>query len=121
MSILKNILKAIGYSFAAIFGLAILYVVLFTIGSNGKCIACSTKTLTDTVTGVFEGGVKDAVFSFRHHKSYYINRGLENGLNIDTLIKHVVNRPVTISYASPTNHINHFVVDGKVLFSELDD
>ena len=121
MKVVKNILKGIGYSVAALFSLAVLYVVLFTIGPNGKCIVCRTKTITDTVTGVFEGGVKDAVFSFRHHKSYYINRGLENGLDIDTLIKHVVNRPVTISYASPTNHINHFVLDGKVLFSELDD
>lgn len=118
---LKTALKAIGYTVVAIFCLLVLYVILFTIGPNGKCIACSTKTVTDTVTGVFEGGVKDAVFSFRHHKTCYINRGLENGLNLDTLIKQVVNKPVTISYASPTSHINRFEVDGKVIFSELKD
>ncbi|MCD6013233.1 MAG: hypothetical protein K0Q79_3095 [Flavipsychrobacter sp.] len=118
---LKTALKGIGYTIAVIFGLLILYCVLFAIGPNGKCIVCTTQTVTDTVTGIFEGGVHDVVFSLKHHKSYYINRGLENGLRLDSLNRQVLDKQVTISYASPSSHINHFEVDGKVIFSELKD
>lgn len=117
----KTALKGIGYAIGAIFGLLLVYGVLFAIGPNGKCVVCSTRTITDTVTGIYEGGVKDVVFSLKHHKSYYINRGLENGLHLDTLRKQVMGKQVTISYASPTTHINRFEINGRTLYSELKD
>ena len=119
---LKKILKGIGYTFAVIFCLLVVYCILFAIGPDGKCIACTTETVTDTVTGVYDGGsTMDVIFSLKHHKSYYINRGLENGLRMDSLNKQVLNKQVTISYASPTTHINRFEFGGKIIFSELKD
>jgi hypothetical protein len=117
----KFTLKGIGYFIAIIFGLLLVYGILFAIGPNGKCIVCTTRTITDTVTGIYEGGIKDVVFSLKHHKSYYINRGLENGLHLDSLRKQVMGKQVTISYASPTSHINRFETDGRAIYSELKD
>ncbi len=115
-------LKGIGYTIAVIFGLLLVYGILFAIGPNGKCIVCTTETITDTVTGVYGGGsTMDIIFSLTHHKSYYINRGLENGLHIDSLRKQVMGKRVTISYASPTTHINRFEINGRALYSELKD
>ena len=117
----KTVLKGIGFTIAIIFGMLLEYGVLFAIGPNGKCIVCTTRTISDTVTGIYEGGVKDVVFSLKHHKSYYINRGLENGLHLDSLRKQVMGKRVTISYASPTTHINRFEKGGRVIYSELHD
>ncbi len=115
----KKTLKGIGFTFVAVFVLLFAYCILFAIGPGGKCIVCSTKTVTDTVVTITEGGVKDVVFHLKHHGSYYINRGLESGLDLASLRKKLVDHHVTISFASPTTHISQLEYEGELIYSQL--
>lgn len=100
----------------------VLFVFLFAIDENtGKSILGSTKTLKGTVTSVVcYGDSKDISFSVKgQSKSYYINRGLEKGLDCNTLTEKLVGSEAEISYVSPVTHINRLSYNGEVVYSEL--
>ena len=52
-----------------------------------------------TVEAIFEGGVKDVCFRLAgDDRVYYINRGLENGLDLFELQEHLIGTEVSIKY-----------------------
>src|SRR5688572_28431155 len=56
-------------------------------------------SLKGTVTDVYEGGVKDVVLTLHGLKKfYYVNRGLERGLDVNTLKEQLINEEVIIKY-----------------------
>ena len=90
-----------------------------------KCIR-----ITGTVSKITEGGVKDAVFTLQNHKSsYYINRGLENGLTLKELRSALSGEEITIYCSNPwtsfapfgtcSKHICELKVNDYVVYSEF--
>ncbi len=83
------------------------------------------------ITYVFEGGVKDAVFRIKdNNKTLYINRGLENGLNLERLRKDAVGKQATfyvVNHWRPfglneqNRHVSRLEIDGAILYDELID
>ena len=87
--------------------------------------------ITGTVAHIYEGGEQDAAFRLEEYKGkmYYINRGLENGLDLGELKTNLLGKKITLKYSDhwtpldPTNSINHICIlehEGQVLYSELD-
>ena len=87
--------------------------------------------ISGTVSEVYEGGVKDAVFRLEEYQGrmFYINRGLENELNLEELKNNLIGKKVTLKYPDywtlfNSKHSNKHVCilehEGKVLYSELD-
>ena len=82
------------------------------------------------VADIYEDGVNDVVFVLKGHKeTYYINRGLEQGLNLAKLKKELKGKEITIKYPdywSPLNpgksirHISKVEYAGTTIFSEID-
>lgn len=81
-----------------------------------------------TVDRIFEGGEFDIVFKLREtEKYYYINRGLEQGLNLDNLRNKLLGRRVTIKYPEywsilgdgSTHHLSKLEHNGQTIFSEV--
>jgi len=91
---------------------------------ESKCIVHQGK-----VSAIFEGGMKDVVIRTENsEKRFYINRGLENGLQLDSLRKKLLGQSVTIKYPpywtpfDPKNKVKHISMlkfDEEVIFSEL--
>lgn len=87
-------------------------------------------TIKGTVTHIYEGGVKDVVFVLDGRKeTYYINRGLEQGLNLATLKKELEGKEITIKYpdywslldpGKSLRHISKIEYMGATVFSEID-
>lgn len=86
--------------------------------------------VSGTVTEVYEGGDMDAFFKIEgDHRTFYINRGLENGLNLDSLQK-LVYQSVTMMYVDiwtpldPNGNIRHvsqLMHGDKLLYSEFSE
>ncbi|MEN0048610.1 MAG: hypothetical protein AAF806_16230 [Bacteroidota bacterium] len=82
-----------------------------------------------TVTHIWEGGIKDVVFSLEESdKKFYINRGLENGLELEALKQQLIGERVQIYYPDywtpldPNDEVKHLskLVHGEeVIYSEL--
>ncbi len=89
-----------------------------------ECIA-----LKGTVSGIYEGGVHDVIFKLKEHKqTFYVNRGLEHGLNIAKLKSQLINKEITVKYPdywAPlvsmdlTRHICKIELEGQTLFTEF--
>ena len=79
--------------------------------------SCTVKTIT--IERIHKGGVKDVVFTDSEGETYYINRGLENGLQLAVLEEDVLDKNVTLHLANviygTTAHIAQLALDGKVL------
>jgi hypothetical protein len=100
----------------------VLFMCLFAIDEKtGKSILGSTQTLKGTVTGVVcYGDTRDISFSVKgQSKSYYINHGMDKGLDCRALTDMLVGREAEISYVSPVTHINRLSYNGAVIYSEL--
>ena len=51
------------------------------------------------ISKIYESGIKDVVFELENNKStFYINRGLENKFNLETLKKELIGKKVSINY-----------------------
>jgi len=82
------------------------------------------------VIRIYEGGVKDVAFRLEGDKTmYYINRGLEQGLDLKTLQDQLIGNNVIIRYPKhwtlldPKNRIKHLSIleyNGKELYNEID-
>lgn len=82
-----------------------------------------------TVTQMYEGGVKDVVFKLQGlDKEFYVNRGLERGLDLNNLKASLTNKEIVIKYpkywtpldpGNSTRHISKIECDGKTIFTEL--
>ena len=87
-------------------------------------------SLKGTVSEIYEAGVSDVVFKLQEHdRTFYINRGLERGLNLKKLRTDLTNKKINILYPKywtpldPFNsvrHISKIECDGRTVFTELD-
>ncbi len=90
---------------------------------NPKSEACEVVQIK--VIHISEGGVKAIVF---HNEGkdqfYYINRGLEQGLNLDSLKTKVLNKTVTLHLAKvlggrTSSHIAQLAFNNDVIYTEF--
>jgi len=83
-----------------------------------------------TIKSVSEGGEKDLVFELENEETtYYINRGLENGFELDKSKSEFVGKKVTLNYAkswtplapfgTTCKHITQISIDNKEVYSEF--
>ena len=82
------------------------------------------------VVKVFEGGVKDVAFRLEGDNTmYYINRGLEHGLNLEELQQELTGNHVTIRYPKhwtlldPNNKVKHLSIleyNGREIYNEIE-
>jgi len=109
-----------------LFALAAMTLRPVTVPKDAKdCLVAKGKVIR-----VYEGGVKDVVFKLEGDKTtYYINRGLEQGLDLEELQQELVGNIVTIRYPihwtilNPNNTSKHLSVleyKGKEIFNEID-
>jgi len=114
-----------------IFGLLILIVIIMLsfrpvpILDEEDCVV-----LEGTVTEIYEGGVKDVVLKLRGHSQvFYINRGLERGLDLEHLKADLVGREIVVKYpdhwtpmdiTKSSIHISKIEHEGHTIFSELE-
>lgn len=88
---------------------------------NPKPEAC--VVLEITVTEILEGSTHDIVFKDSGTDSYYINRGLEKGLDIEELNKQLLNKKVTLHLPKfpigTSEHIAQLSLDNTVVYSEF--
>jgi hypothetical protein len=87
--------------------------------------------ITGIIKSVSEGGAKDLVFELENEEtSYYINRGLENGFELDKSKRDFVGKKVTLNYAknwtplaplgTTCKHITQISIDSKEVYSEFE-
>ncbi|OOG73109.1 hypothetical protein [Algoriphagus sp. A40] len=86
--------------------------------------------LKGTVSEIYEAGTKDVVVKLNGlDTEFYVNRGLERGLDLEKMRAELTNKEVRIKYPdywtplNPTNsmrHVSKIESDGKVIFTELD-
>ena len=86
-------------------------------------------TMKGVVTYIYEGGIKDVVFRIKDTETiYYINRGLENGLDLAELKEKLIGKEVTIKYPkyrtpldwdNNIKHLSKLEFEGEVIFNEL--
>lgn len=84
---------------------------------------------TGIVTDIYEGGENDVVFLLENKKRrYYINRGLENGLDLADLRERLIGREITLKYPAywtpldwndEIKHLSKVEVKDEVIFNEL--
>lgn len=86
------------------------------------------EAVTGVVANVYEGSRFDVCFRLKDSdKLYYINRGLEQGLELDELRRDLVGREITLKYprywtpldpVNATRHISKLEFGERVLFDE---
>ena len=80
---------------------------------------------TETIISIKEDSSFDIVFSDMHGDHYYINRGLEIGLNLDSLNVKVLNKTVTLHLPKllgglvTSEHIAQLQVGEEIIFTEF--
>ena len=109
----------------AFFAVAILALRPVPIPEEKDCLS-----VTGTVTEVSEGGVKDVVIRLSGRKEYYyVNRGLERGLNLKALKEQLTGQEIVMKYPdywTPLDpvrssiHISKIEHRGRTLFTEMD-
>lgn len=82
------------------------------------------------VVKIFEGGVNDIAFRLEGDKTmYYINRGLEQGLDLEELQKELTGNNIIIRYPKhwtlldPNNKVKHLSIlefNGKEIYNEIE-
>jgi len=109
--------------------LALTITLLFTVFlSLHSCIInnpqpeeCEIKTVK--ITDITEGPGFDIVFNDDSVDRFYINRGLENGLNLDSLNANILNKTVTLHlpklFYGTSNHIAQLAIDDEIIFTEF--
>ncbi|WP_179343311.1 hypothetical protein [Winogradskyella ursingii] len=83
------------------------------------CVIVSVK-----ITKVTEGSSSDIVFHDNGSDFYYINRGLEQGLNLDSLNAKVLNKTVTLHLAKvvggiTSEHISQMTLGDEIIYTEF--
>lgn len=77
----------------------------------------------ETIIKIQEGPSYDIIFSDADGDHYYINRGLERGLNLDSLNAKVLNKTVTLHlprlFFGTSEHIAQLAIGDEVIFTEF--
>lgn len=75
------------------------------------------------VTEMYEAGDKDVVIKLREQKNtFYVNRGLQQGLDIQKLKEDLLNKQILIKYSkhfTGAGHISKLEAAGRVVYKEL--
>jgi hypothetical protein len=78
---------------------------------------------TEKIIKITIGSSQDIIFSDEHGDHYYINRGLERGLNLDSLNAKVLNKTVTLHlpklWFGTSEHIAQLAIGDEVIFTEF--
>ena len=83
------------------------------------------EIVTTTISKIVEGTSYDIVFVDKGGDRYYINRGLEQGLNLQDLNALVLNKTVTLHLAkvlggmATSEHIAQLAVGDNIIFTEF--
>jgi len=80
------------------------------------------------VVEIYEAGVKDAVFRLAgQNRTFYVNRGLERGLELEKLQAELMDKEITIKYpkywtplGNSSKHISKIESSGHTIFTEID-
>ena len=106
------------------FATMVLFVIIFScLISNPKPDDCVVKTIQ--VAKISEGTSYDIVFHNPEGEFYYINRGLEQGLNLDSLNAKILNKTVTLHLAKilggsmTSEHIAQLAIGDEIIFTEF--
>ena len=90
--------------------------------SNPKPEECEVVEVT--IRRITKGSSYDIVFHDDGTDYYYINRGLEQGLNLDSLNAKVLNKTVTLHLPKmlfgTSEHIAQMALDDDIIFTEFD-
>jgi len=116
---MKQIIKIVGVIFLVL--IAGFFFLKAQIINNPTPEECETRVVE--VTNVYEGGTFDINFKTKSGKTYYINRGLEQGLTIADLNKKVLYKSVTLHLPKvmmgTSTHISQMKVGDQVIFTEF--
>jgi hypothetical protein len=109
--------------------LALVFTLIFIISlSLHSCIINNPKPyecdiVKAKIVKITEGSSYDIVFHDAGTDFYYINRGLENGLNLDSLNAKVLNKTVTLHlpklFYGTSEHIAQLAIDDEIIFTEF--
>jgi len=82
------------------------------------------KIVDVTIKKITEGSSYDIVFHDDGTDYYYINRGLQQGLNLDSLNAKVLNKTVTLHLPKmlfgTSEHIAQMAFGDEIIFTEFD-
>lgn len=94
-----------------------------------SCVINNTKpeeceVVEVTIKRITEGSAYDIVFHDNGTDYYYINRGLQQGLNLDSLNAKVLNKTVTLHLPKmlfgTSEHISQMAIGDEIIFTEFD-
>ena len=108
---------------APFFALALFITVITScIINDPKPEDCAIQTVK--ITKITEGTSYDIVFHDDGTDYFYINRGLEYGLNLDSLNAKVLNKTVTLHLAKimggiTSEHISQLAVGNEIIYTEF--
>ncbi|MFP4844857.1 hypothetical protein [Winogradskyella sp. PE311] len=117
----KSTITAVALSLTLL--LALFFLLKSCVIQNTKPEDC--EIIDIKITQITEGTSYDIVFHSNEFKSFYINRGLEQGLNLDSLKRKVLNKTVTLHLAKimggvTSNHISQMALSDTIIFTEFD-
>lgn len=108
----------------------VLPLVLMPFLSFKSCVIYKPKpsecvVITSKITALKAGSTLDIQFKGDQGDTYYINRGIESGLNLDTLNALVLNKTVTLHLPKllfgPSKHIAQLKLEGQILYTEFEN
>ena len=117
-------MKRIKQFIVPFFALFLFLLIYSCIIQNPKPEDC--EVVTTTINKIVEGSTYDIVFVDSGGDRYYINRGLEQGLNLQDLNASVLNKTVTLHLAKvlggavTSEHIAQLAVGENIIFTEFD-
>ncbi|WP_439150952.1 hypothetical protein [Winogradskyella sp.] len=83
------------------------------------------ETVTVKIAELREGPTYDIQFKAANGQTFYINRGIESGLNLDSLNAKVLNKTVTLHLPKmiygPSKHIAQLALKDEVIYTEFKD
>ena len=103
-------------------------VILIPILTFKSCVICNPtlsecNIVTAKIIELRDGPTFDIQFKSDSGKTYYINRGIESGLILDSLKTKVLNKTVTlhlpIMIYGPSKHIAQLAVEEQILYTEF--
>lgn len=104
------------------FGLIILTTPCSCIINNPKPEECVVEEVT--ITDVKEGSSFDIVFYASNGDRYYINRGLEQGLALNSIKKIAINQKATLHLpkfaVGVSEHIAQLTIADSIIYTEFD-
>lgn len=114
-------IKKIILTLAIVLCLAVIVVLAGNTVLNPDPARCSIREIK--VARVYEGGVKDLVIAQSNGEFFYINRGLEQGFNLEDMREKVLHKTVTLHLApiliGTSRHITQLALADEVIYSEF--